>query len=245
MRGYTNCCESNQTLGVHCDGGLTPLFKVPARKLHVSKSLDFEQLALVETLAIGCHAVARAAITSEDVVAVIGAGPIGLSVIEFVKLTGARFAVVDINESRLRFCREQMAADSTILADGNLAENLKSFSGGHLPDVVIDATGHAGSMERAFELVAHGGGRLVYVGITTDPLTFRHPVFHRPEGTLLCSRNALPGDFGRIIELIETGKIDTRPWITHRLGFDDVIGQFPHLVRPDSGAIKAIIDIGD
>jgi len=244
-RGFTNCCESNQTLGVHCDGGLTPFFEVAARKLHVSRSLDFEQLALVETLAIGCHAVDRATITPDDVVAVIGAGPIGLSVIEFVKLTGARYTVVDINESRLRFCHETMGAESTILADDKLADNLKAFGGGHLPDVVIDATGHSGSMERAFELVAHGGGRLVYVGITTDSLTFRHPVFHRPEGTLLCSRNALPGDFRRIIELIETGRIDTRPWITHRLGFDDVIGEFPSLVRPDSGAIKAIIDIGD
>lgn len=244
-RGFTNCCESNQTLGVHCDGGLTPLFTIAARKLHVSKTLDFEQLALVETLAIGCHAVARATISPDDVVAVIGAGPIGLSVIEFVKLTGARFTVVDVNASRLAFCRERMGAQSTIMADEKLADNLKSFCGGHLPDVVIDATGHSGSMQRGFELVAHGGGRLVYVGITTDTVSFAHPVFHRPEGTLLCSRNALPGDFRRIIDLIEAGKIDTRPWITHRIGFDDVIGEFPNLVRPDSGAIKAIIDIGE
>src|SRR5215212_11284793 len=52
-RGHTNCCEHHQTLGVHCDGGLRPLFTVPARKLHVSTRLAFEQLALVETLAIG------------------------------------------------------------------------------------------------------------------------------------------------------------------------------------------------
>ena len=59
VRGHTNCCEKHQTLGVHCDGGLRPLFTVPARKLHVSRKLGFEQLALVETLAIGCHAVQR------------------------------------------------------------------------------------------------------------------------------------------------------------------------------------------
>ena len=60
-RGHTNCCEKHQTLGVHCDGGLRPQFLVPARKLHISRKLTFEQLALVETLAIGCHAVNRAA----------------------------------------------------------------------------------------------------------------------------------------------------------------------------------------
>ncbi|MFM1801688.1 MAG: hypothetical protein RJA81_1040 [Planctomycetota bacterium] len=243
-RGFTNCCESNQTLGVHCDGGLTPLFSIRADKLHPSKTLSFEQLALVETLAIGCHAVARANITKDDVVAVIGAGPIGLSVIEFVRLTGAKLIVVDMNPSRLAFCQNSMKVKDTVMADENLAANLKSLAGGHLPDVVIDATGHSGSMSRGFEMVAHGHGRLVFVGITTDEITFRHPDFHRPEGTLLCSRNALPEDFTRIINLIETGQLDTDPWITHRIAFDDVISQFPSLIKPETGVIKAMIEIG-
>src|SRR3954469_22375299 len=58
-RGRPNCCEKLQVLGVHTDGGMRPQFIVPARKLHVGNELSFEQLALVETLAIGCHAVAR------------------------------------------------------------------------------------------------------------------------------------------------------------------------------------------
>ena len=243
-RGFTNCCESNQTLGVHCDGGLTPLFTIPARKLHISKKLNFEQLALVETLAIGCHAVNRAAISKDDVVAVIGAGPIGLSVIEFVKLTGARLIVVDLNEKRLQFCRDIMGVQHTLKTDENLQKNLIELSGGHLPDVVIDATGHTGSMSNGFELIANGGGRLVYVGITTDEVKFRHAIFHRPEGTLLCSRNALPGDFKRIIDLIETGQINTNPWITHRTRFEDVIEVFPSYINPESGVIKAIIEVG-
>jgi alcohol dehydrogenase len=65
-RGHPNCCENLQVLGVHTDGGLRPQFVLPAQKLHVSKKLDFEQLALVETLAIGCHAVNGWAICSED-----------------------------------------------------------------------------------------------------------------------------------------------------------------------------------
>lgn len=243
-RGYTNCCETNQTLGVHCDGGLTPLFTIPARKLHASAKLNFEQLALVETLAIGCHAVNRASIGTEDVVAIIGAGPIGLSVIEFVKLTGARLIVVDLMESRLNFVRDVMGVELTLKSDENLEVNLKRLSGGHLPDVVIDATGHYGSMSNGFSLVANGGGRLVYVGITTEEIKFRHPIFHRPEGTLLCSRNALPGDFKRIIELIENGQLNTDPWITHRVGFDQVIQDFPSFVKAETGVIKAMIEIG-
>ena len=244
-RGFTNCCEHNQTLGVHCDGGLTPLFTIAARKLHVSTKLNYEQLALVETLAIGCHAVNRATIAKEDVVAVIGAGPIGLSVIEFVKLTGARLIVVDLNETRLQFCRDVMGVEFTIKSDANLRKNLLELSGGHLPDVVIDATGHSGSMSAGFDLVGHGGGRLVFVGITTDDVKFQHPVFHRPEGTLLCSRNALPGDFIRIISLIESGQINTAPWITHRTAFEDVPAIFPSYILPETGVLKAMIAVGD
>src|SRR5438876_3712224 len=96
-RGHTNCCEKHQTLGVHCDGGLRPRFVVPARKLHVSRKLTFEQLALVETLAIGCHAVHRSALQSDESCLIIGAGPIGLSTLEFVKLTGARTLMLDVN----------------------------------------------------------------------------------------------------------------------------------------------------
>src|SRR5580693_4333277 len=87
--GHTNCCESNQTLGVHCDGGLRPRFLVPARKLHVSRKLAFEQLALVETLAIGCHATNRANPQANESCLIIGAGPIALATLVFAKLTGA------------------------------------------------------------------------------------------------------------------------------------------------------------
>lgn len=86
-------------------------------------------------------------------------------------------------------------------------------------------------------------GRLVYVGITTREVAFAHPMFHKPEGTLLCSRNALPRDFSRIIKLIEDGEIDTRPWITHRLGFDRVPQDFEQYTRADAGVIKAIIEV--
>src|SRR5947209_9134215 len=89
-RGRPNCCERLQVLGVHTDGGMRPQFIVPARKLHVGGDLSFEQLALVETLAIGCHAVARSGLTGDETCLIIGAGPIGLATLEFVKLTGAK-----------------------------------------------------------------------------------------------------------------------------------------------------------
>jgi alcohol dehydrogenase len=243
-RGHTNCCEKHQTLGVHCDGGLRPRFLVPARKLHISRKLTFEQLALVETLAIGCHAVYRAAPKPEESCLIIGAGPIGLATLEFVKLTGAKSIMLDVNESRLEFCKRVMGVQHTIKLSDRVEQDLRDLTDGNLPDAVIDATGSSASMSNAFSYITHGG-RLVFVGITTDEVRFRHPIFHRPEGTLLCSRNALSADFGRIIGLIEEGRIDTRPWITHRATFEEVIDVFPSYTRPETGVIKAVVAVGE
>jgi alcohol dehydrogenase len=135
-----------------------------------------------------------------------------------------------------------MGIPHTVQPSDHLESDLRDLTDGHMPDVVIDATGSAASMSNAFGLIAHGG-RLVFVGITTDEVKFKHPVFHRPEGTLLCSRNAPSSDFRRIIDLIEGGRIDTGPWITHRTGFDELPGVFPSFTRPESGVIKAVVEV--
>jgi alcohol dehydrogenase len=243
-RGHTNCCEKHQTLGVHRDGGLRPWFLVPARKLHVSRTLSFDQLALVETLAIGCHAVHRSALEPEESCLIIGAGPIGLATLEFAQMTGARVIMADVNEQRLAFCKRHMGVGHAVRASERLEEYLLETCDGHFPDVVIDATGSSASMARAFGLIAHAG-RLVFVGITTDEIAFRHPVFHKAEGTLLCSRNALATDFARIIGLIEDGKLQTGPWITHRSRFEELIAHFPSYVRPETGVVKAMVEVDD
>jgi len=243
-RGHTNCCETNQTLGVHCDGGLRPLFHIPARKLHASGSLSYEQLALVETLAIGCHAVNRGKPNPGEHVLVIGAGPIGLSAIEFVKLSGARSIVIDVNAQRLEFCKNVMGVDHVIQAhgDGSELKALEEITAGQLADVVIDATGSNKSMSHAYNYLTFGG-RLVFVGITQQEVSFTHPLMHRREMTFLASRNALPGDFTRIIQLIETGSIDTRPWITHHASFGEMVDAFPTWLKPESGVLKAVVTL--
>jgi alcohol dehydrogenase len=135
-----------------------------------------------------------------------------------------------------------MRIQHTLQPSEKLEAELRELTGGELPDVVFDATGNSQSMSAAFGLVAPGG-RLVFVGITTDEVHFRHPTFHRPEGTLICSRNALPGDFTRIIRLIESGQLDTRPWITHRTALEELPAAFPTYLRPESGVVKAMVEI--
>jgi alcohol dehydrogenase len=241
-KGASNCCARLEVLGVMIDGGLRDRFVVPARKLHVSRSLTFEQLALVETLAIGRHAVSRGGLQAGEPCLILGAGPIGLATLEFVKLAGGRSIVADVNERRLAFCRDVMRADHTLLLSDRFVQDLRDLTAGWLPDVVIDATGNNVSMSNAFGYVAPTG-RLVFVGITAKEVTFAHAVFHRPEGTLLCSRNALPDDFTSIIGLIEQGRIRTDPWVTHRSTFAGLVGDFASLTRPETGVIKAVVEV--
>ena len=84
-RGKPNCCTNLQVLGVHKDGGMQERLIIPVAKLHKSKKLTIDQLALVETLGIGCHAVTRAGLEGGEWVLVIGAGPIGLAAMQFVQ----------------------------------------------------------------------------------------------------------------------------------------------------------------
>lgn len=246
-KGALNCCPGVQVIGVHNNGGLRKgTFTVPARKLHPGNDLSYDQLALVETLAIGYHAVKRGAPRPGETVLVIGAGPIGLACLEFLKLMdGVRVVVMDRVPARLDFCASRLGIRHGILAkaDGSHLAELEAITEGNLADVVIDATGSPQSMSSCFDFAAFTA-RVVYVGITTSELTFPHaPVFHRRELTLLASRNALPGDFAEIIDLIREGKINTDAWITHRIRFDEVPEQFAQFTDPALGAIKAIIDV--
>ena len=245
QKGNPNCCSRLEVIGVHTDGGLRSHFILPARKLHPATSLEFEQLALVETLAIGCHCADRANPVGGEHVLVIGAGPIGLSTMEFLRLKKATITVMDMVQSRLDFCKEKMGVAHTVWfkpGTGSEVDDLMKITDGQMPTCVIDATGSPASMSNAVNYLGFTG-RLVYVGITTQEISFPHVELHRREATILASRNAHPVDFGRIITLIEDGQIDTDPWITHRVGFDEMIDQFEDFTKPETGVIKAVVEV--
>lgn len=240
--GKTNCCTYLKVLGVHTDGGMTEKIVIPTNKLHRSNRLTLDQLALVETLGIGCHAVGRAAIEPGEHVLIIGAGPIGLSVIPFVQLAGGRPIVADLSKDRLDAAKTLMKVESILPAGPDLIDRVKEQTQQDLPTVVIDATGHPGSMQSTFDLVAPGG-RIVFVGLFQGDVTFNDPNFHRREITLLASRNALATDFQRIIDLIETGRVDTTPWITHRCSLEQFSELMTEWIKPEAKVLKAMIQV--
>jgi len=214
QKGASNACPNVSVIGVHVNGGLRKgAWTVPAHKLHPGNDLSYDQLALVETLAIGYHAVKRGNPQPGETVMVIGAGPIGLSSLEFLKLMDVKVIVLDMAENRLQFCREKLGLDNTMVAkaDGSHIADIEAFTGGGFCDVIIDATGHAGSMVAAFQMAAVNA-RVVYVGITSQELNFpQAPFFHRREISVMSSRNALPADSPRSSRSFARGK---STWIT-------------------------------
>jgi 2-desacetyl-2-hydroxyethyl bacteriochlorophyllide A dehydrogenase len=240
-RGKTNCCVNLKVMGVHVDGGMREYITVPIHKLHKSNQLSCDQLALVETLGIGAHAVRRANPQPDDVVLIIGVGPIGLTVLTFVKSCKAPVIVMDINENRLDFCRNAINVENCIHANRSAADSIQKLLGGELPTVVFDCTGNSESMQDSFQLVANGGS-LIFVGLYKGNLTFHDPEFHRRELTLYASRNSTAEDFKRIISLMENNEIDASPWITHRVPFTKMIDEFPQWLQPENRVLKAMVE---
>jgi threonine dehydrogenase-like Zn-dependent dehydrogenase len=164
-----------------------------------------------------------------------------LSALPFIQAAGASAVVADVAAARLEACVRLNPQVTVLDARDDLQAQLQQKLGGELPTVVIDATGNAASMSRCFELVAHGG-RIVFLGLFQGDVTFNDPNFHRRELTLLASRNAVPGDFTRIIGLMERGEIDTTPWITHRAPAEEFLNALPGWLSPEARVLKAMLE---
>jgi 2-desacetyl-2-hydroxyethyl bacteriochlorophyllide A dehydrogenase len=225
----TNCCERLRVIGIHTDGGMQPFLSVPLELLHKSATLSLDQLALVETLGIGAHAVARSQLRNGEEALIIGVGPIGLAAAQFAQAAGATVRVMEKSEWRRDFA-------------AHLGFEAQSEQDDRLADVVFDATGNANSMGASLRYAAPAG-RVVYVGLTRDNISIDNPLFHLREMTLYASRNSYR-QFPSIIRMIEQRQIDTSPWITNRLVLSEVPARFKELPGT-ANLIKAIVDIGD
>ncbi|WP_175634352.1 zinc-binding alcohol dehydrogenase family protein [Pedobacter ghigonis] len=238
-----NCCTRIKVCGVHIDGGMAEYLLVPSSSLIHGEGLSFDELALVEPLAIGAHGVRRANITHGEFVLVIGAGPIGLGTLAFAGIAGAQVIVMDINDDRLRFCREEFKIKHTINAlNDDLTEALMKITNGSMPTVVIDATGNQKAINGAFQYMAHGA-RFLMIGLQKGDISFAHPEFHKREATLMSSRNATRADFEQVIAAMKSGLVNPKTYITHRTKFDEVAHEFENWLDPKNGVIKVMIEV--
>jgi len=243
--GKPNCCSLIQVCGVHVDGGMLEYLSVPSYSLVHGEGLNVDVLALVEPLAIGAHSVRRAGIQKGEFVLVVGAGPIGLGIMEFTRIAGGKVIAMDIHEGRLNFCRVKLKVDHTInAASQDVMSQLMEITNNDMPTVVIDATGNQKAINNAFQFMSHGA-RYVMVGLQKGDISISHPEFHKREATLMSSRNATREDFKQVIDAIKSKTIDPTMYVTHRVLFDQIKDAFKGWLDPDNGVIKAMVELNE
>jgi threonine dehydrogenase-like Zn-dependent dehydrogenase len=241
--GKPNCCLNLRVCGVHIDGGLVEYLSVPSYSLIHGNGLSYTELAMIEPLAIGAHGIRRAGVKAGEFVLVIGAGPIGLGTMEFARIAGGNVIGMDLNPSRLAFCKNQLGISYIIDGnDSNVSQQLLEMTNGDMPSVVIDATGNQKAINTGLNYLSHGG-RYILIGLQKNELIFSHPEFHKRESTLMSSRNATREDFEHVIAALKMGLVHPLLYITNQVGFYEAKHNFNFWLDPSSGVIKAKVEI--
>ncbi|MCG8388920.1 MAG: zinc-binding alcohol dehydrogenase family protein [Cytophagales bacterium] len=239
LAGKPNCCQNIRVFGVHTDGGMQEIISFPTRLLLKANDLSLDEIAIVEPLAIGAHAIRRAGVKADETVVVMGCGPIGIGIIQLCKYLGATVIAVDINEHRLAMVKEHFGADHVVNATKEPKEQVLSITDGHLAQSVFDATGSKKAIESGTHYMKHGGN-YVLVGLFKGDLTFMHPAIHAKETTLMCSRNATLEDFEFVMKVLREGKFNTSAFITNQVAFRTILTDFEDWASVGSGEIKVM-----
>lgn len=202
-RGRPNACRDNRTMGVRRPGAMTQYITAPWGDIYQSEKLSLKELALVEPLTVGFHAVERGQVCSADKVAVLGCGIVGLGAVLGSSARGAEVIAVDIDDRKLQIAQKGGANHIINSTKADLHEALHELTSGDGPDVVIEAVGLPETFRAAVEEVVFTG-RVVYIGYARSPVEYETKLFVQKELDILGSRNCL-GDFPRVIEVLERG----------------------------------------
>lgn len=221
LAGRPNCCRDNQTLGVQRDGALTETIAVPWNNVIRVPGLGLPELALIEPLSVGFHAVDRGRVTRQDTVCVIGCGMIGLGAIAGASLlAGAQVIAVDVADNKLELARKAGATETINSATEDLHERLLELTDGHGPAVMIEAVGLDTTFRTCVDEVCFAG-RVVYVGYAKRPVAYDTKYFVMKEINILGSRNATRDDFREVIDVLQSGQYPVADTITQTVPFPD------------------------
>jgi L-iditol 2-dehydrogenase len=245
--GFYNRCQNRQVLGVS-----TPAFKrhgafaecVAVPSWIVSKipdDMSFVHAALLEPASIGMHAVNRAPVSADDTVAVIGAGPIGLFILQAAKLKGARKVIVcDINEFRLDVAHK-LGADKVVNPlKSDIKEVVFKQTEDKGADVAFEAVGLASTFQDAVS-VTKTGGHLVAVGNLENKAEFDLQQFVARELSFIGSY-ASCGEFRDCIKLVGSGKISVEPLISDVSPLSDGPRAFDRLLKREENLLKIVLE---
>jgi threonine dehydrogenase-like Zn-dependent dehydrogenase len=212
-KGRFNACRYNQTLGVQRDGAMQEFITIPWQKLITDDKLSAKELAMVEPLTVGFHAVDRGRVTDIDIVMVFGCGMIGSGAIIRAALRGATVIAVDIDDQKLELARKIGAHFCINSKTTNLHEALLDITGGHGPDVIIEAVGNPFTYQSALEEAAFAA-RVVCIGYAKNDVSFATKLWVQKEIDIMGSRNATPSDFEAVVNYLKQGSFPLDEMIT-------------------------------
>jgi len=245
--GRINLCDNRRVLGVSCeeyrsDGAFAQYVAVPGHILaRLPDEVSFHQAALVEPLSVALHAAGRARIESGDTAVVIGAGMIGLLVVQTLRSAGCRRVVaVDINADRLELAGK-LGADETLRAEAvDVPAEVAKITDGRLADVVVEAVGAASTVQDAVACLRKGG-RLVLVGNVSPEIPLPLQAVVTRELTLLGSC-ASSGEYPACLDMIARRAVDVDSLISAAAPLAEGASWFERLRRGDENLMKIILE---
>lgn len=236
--GKPNCCANLRIIGAHQDGGFADYVVAPVGKLFaIPDGMSAYKASFTEPVAIGVQSCRRGQVGADDTVLILGAGPIGLALVEVANARGAKTYITDVLPERLETAAD-LGATPLAAGDGLLEDILRLTNGEGMP-VVIEATGNAGVMEKTVDYVA-AGGRIVIVGLVRKGtgVTFPGLDFTRKEMTIVGSR-ASTACFPESLDLLASGRI-RYPDIGTEFPLRDAPGVFAKLADNPGALHKAV-----
>ena len=246
-QGLLNRCVKRQVLGVSVpefkrDGAFAEFLAVPHWICAtLPENMSFVQAALLEPASIGTHAVSRPPISNSDTVAVIGAGTIGLFILQAAKLRGAKTVIAcDLNEFRLGLAR-QVGADACINPGKvGLREEILQRTDGRGADVVLEAVGFGETFRQAVS-ITKTGGHIVAVGNLQKEIEFNLQELVSRELTFTGSY-ASSGEFRTCIGLIASGQINVGPLVSEVLPLAEGPAAFKRLLEAKENLLKVVLE---
>lgn len=245
-----NLCEHTQTIGVSVDGGFAEYVKVNyANVFKLPDGIDFEEGAMAEPLACSCYGVENLDVKLGDTVAVIGAGAIGLMMVQLIKMQGAgKIIVTDINDYSLQMARD-MGADLVFnTLDGNsafytddLVSEIRRANDGFLADRVIVPTAAAAAFRDAFRVSAKAS-TIVFFGLPGEKDIIEIPALETLTGNKTIRFSWLaPFTWNTAMKALASGKLKLKPLITHRFALDQTKEGIICMHSKGEGKLKGMI----
>jgi len=245
-RGRANLCDNRRVLGVSCDeyrqhGAFAEYVAVPQRILYrLPDGLSAEQAAMVEALSIAFHAVSRTPVVLDDTAVVIGAGMIGLLVIQTLRLAGCgQIIAVDLDQERLNLARQLGADEALVPESANVATCVREWTQGRGADVALEVVGVPSTLQLAIQCLRKGGA-LTMIGNLAPSADFPLQAAVTRE-LLLAGSCASNGEYPACLDMIARGTIDVDALISAIAPLAEGAAWFKRLYEREPGLIKVIL----